>query len=230
MIEMHAALAQRGLTFDLKHPQGRTLAVIGRNGTGKSSLIGLLSGLLVPDQGGSIMLDGQEVASPWIGPNKRPITLLSQDPTLFPHLSALDNVAYGLRAGGMSKGEARERARVHIGECGIGELADRKPHQMSGGQQQRVALARAIAVEPKILLLDEPLAAMDVAAAVQLRQLIKNALKGRTGVVVTHDMADISAFADDVAVLADGDVSDYGPVKDRLNDENSKLRKYFLGF
>lgn len=230
MIDMHASLQERHLTFDLKHSANRTLAVIGRNGTGKSSLVGLLSGLLVPDKGGSIVLDGHEVAEPWVGPHKRPITLLSQDPTLFPHLSALDNAAYGLRAGGMNKAEARERARQHLEDFGIGDLVDRKPHQMSGGQQQRVALARAIAVEPKILLLDEPLAAMDVAAAVQLRELIKKALSGRTGVVVTHDMADISSFADDVAVLADGKVSDYGPVQEKLDDENSMLRKYFLGY
>lgn len=230
MISLHARLSQRKLSFDLEHSAGRTLAVIGRNGTGKSSLIGLLSGILIPDDGGSIVLDGQEVADPWVGPHKRPITLLSQDPTLFPHLSVLDNVAYGLRAGGMKKSEARERARSYIEPLGIGDLVDRMPHQLSGGQQQRVALARAIAVEPKILLLDEPLAAMDVSAAVVLRDLIKDALKDRTGVVVTHDMADISAFADDVAVLADGQVSDYGSVEEKMADENSMLRKYFLGF
>ena len=230
MISLHARLSQRKLSFDLEHSAGRTLAVIGRNGTGKSSLIGLLSGILIPDDGGSIVLDGQEVADPWVGPHKRPITLLSQDPTLFPHLSVLDNAAYGLRAGGMKKSEARERARPNIEPLGIGDLVDRMPHQLSGGQQQRVALARAIAVEPKILLLDEPLAAMDVSAAVVLRDLIKDALKDRTGVVVTHDMADISAFADDVAVLADGQVSDYGSVEEKMADENSMLRKYFLGF
>jgi len=231
MISIRADLAQRGLSFDLEHGKGRTLAVIGRNGSGKSSLVGLLAGLLAPDKGGSVRLAGEEVAGArWVSPHRRPITLLAQDPTLFPHLSALDNVAFGLRAQGVKKDCARQKAREAIETTGLGALVDRMPHQMSGGQQQRIALARAIAVEPKILLLDEPLAAMDVAAAVELRELIRNALRGRTGVVVTHDMADISAFADDVAVLADGYVSDYGPVKDKLNDENSKLRKYFLGF
>lgn len=231
MISLHASVAQRGLTFDLDHGQGRTLAIIGRNGSGKSSLIGLLAGLLVPDPGGTLVLDGVTVAGPqWVPPHRRPITLLSQDPTLFPHMSALDNVAFGLRAAGMAKREARERARVGLDGVSIGHLCDRLPHQLSGGQQQRVALARAIAVEPSILLLDEPLAAMDVGAAVELRVLIRQALEGRTGVVVTHDIGDIRAFADDVAVLADGRVGDYGTVEERLNDEDSMLRKYFLGF
>lgn len=230
MISLHAGLADRGLVFDLEHGQDRTLAVIGRNGSGKSSLIGLLAGLLVPDPGGTISLAGQVVAgSQWVSPHRRPITLLSQDPTLFPHMSALDNVAFGLRAGGMHRQAARDLAREHLERMNIGSLADRMPSQLSGGQQQRVALARAIAVEPTILLLDEPLAAMDVAAAVELRTLIRDALRGRTGVVVTHDIADIRAFADDVAVLADGRVSDYGPVEERMNDENSLLRRYFLG-
>lgn len=231
MISLHATLAERGLRFDLEHGQGRTLAVIGRNGSGKSSLIGLLAGLLAPDSGGTIRLAGHEVSGErWVSPHKRPITLLSQDPTLFPHLSALDNVGFGMRAGGMKKEEAREKARETLGSVGMGTLVDRMPHQLSGGQQQRVALARAIAVEPEILLLDEPLAAMDVAAAVELRELIRDALDGRTGVVVTHDIGDIRAFADDVAVLADGKVSDYGPVEDRMNDETSLLRRYFLGY
>lgn len=231
MISLHAELAQRGLRFALDHGAGRTLAVIGRNGSGKSSLVGLLAGLLVPDRGGSVRLAGQEVAGErWVSPHKRPITLLSQDPTLFPHLSALDNVAFGMRAAGMTKDGARDRARDAIEMIGVGALHDRMPHQLSGGQQQRVALARAIAVEPQILLLDEPLAAMDVAAAAELRTLIREALTGRTGVVVTHDIADVSAFADDVAVLADGRVLDYGPVDERMADEDSLLRRYFLGF
>ena len=231
MISLRADLAQRGLSFNLDHGAGRTLAVIGRNGSGKSSLIGLLAGLLAPDKGGSVRLAGEEVAGEsWVSPHKRPITLLSQDPTLFPHLSALDNVGFGLRAGGVKKADAREKARETLESVGIGHLVDRMPHQLSGGQQQRVALARAIAVEPQILLLDEPLAAMDVSAAAELRILIRQALSGRTGVVVTHDIADITAFADDVAVLADGKVLDYGPAHERLNDETSMLRRYFLGY
>lgn len=230
MISLHAGIADRGLRFDLEHGEGRTLAVIGRNGSGKSSLIGLLAGLIVPDPGGTIALDGTVVAGDqWVSPHRRPITLLSQDPTLFPHMSALDNVAFGLRARGVNRQRAREHAHDHLARIGIDQLADRMPNQLSGGQQQRVALARAIAVEPTILLLDEPLAAMDVAAAVELRSLIRDALQGRTGVVVTHDIADIRAFADDVAVLADGRVSDYGPVDERMGDENSLLRRYFLG-
>lgn len=230
MISIHAGMESRGLHFDLDHGKNRTLAIVGRNGTGKSTLIGLLAGLVKPESG-TVDIKDMCVAGPtWVPPHERPIALLSQDPSLFPHLSVLDNVTFGPRARGVNRDQAETRARGLLRRVDCADLEDRQPDQLSGGQAQRVALARALAVDPEIVLLDEPLAAMDVAGAASLREMLKDALSGRTGVIVTHDMADVSTLADDVAVLAGGNIHEYGPAHELMNNPDSMLRQHFLGF
>lgn len=231
MISVHAAVAERNVTLDLEQEEGRTLAIIGRNGTGKSTLISLIAGLLAPDPGGSITMSGVEVAgSTWVPPHRRPIALLSQDPTLFPHLSVLDNVTFGLIARRWKAETAKEKGMEVLEQVGCAQFASRQPSQLSGGQAQRVALARALAVEPEYLLLDEPLAAMDIEAAARLRNLLAEVLATRTGIIVTHDLADVFALADDVAVLAGGKIAEHGPVGQLREREDSLLRTHFLGF
>jgi molybdate transport system ATP-binding protein len=209
------------LRADLAVGPGAVLAILGPNGAGKSTLLSLLSGLLRPDSG-NIELDGRAWADAGRGlhlpTHQRGVGLLAQNPLLFPHLTARDNVAFGPRAAGRGRSAAREVADHWLSEVDGAELADRKPGQLSGGQAQRVALARALAADPHLLLLDEPLAALDVDAAPALRGLLHRVLQrqDRPSVLVTHDVLDALVLGDEVLVLADGAVVERGPTRDVL--------------
>jgi molybdate transport system ATP-binding protein len=148
-----------------------------------------------------------------VPPERRGAGLLGQDPLVFPHLSALENVAFGARAQGVRRGEARRGAQEWLDAVGLGDLGDRRPGQLSGGQRQRVALARALAARPRVLLLDEPGAALDAQTAPEIRQLLREQLArtGTTAVLVTHDVLDAVVLADRVVVLDSGHVVDQGP-------------------
>lgn len=199
------------VAFDVE--AGTVLAVLGPNGSGKSSLLGCLSGLLSPDRA-TITLDGRALHG--LRPHARAVGLLSQDPLLFPHLSVLDNVAFSPRSKGAGRARAREIARHWLDQVGAAEFADRRPAQLSGGQAQRVGLARALAGDPDLLLLDEPLAALDVDAAPAVRGVLRRMLDTagtRTTVLVTHDPLDALALADQVLVLADGQAVERGPAR-----------------
>lgn len=200
------------LSVALDVPAGQVVAVLGRNGSGKSTLLDCLAGLLRPEPS-SVRLAGRELAAE--PPHQRRVGLLRQRPLLFPHLSARDNVAFGVRARGARRPQARAAAERWLAEVGVAELADRKPAALSGGQAQRVALARALATEPELLLLDEPLAALDVDAAPAMRALLRRVLRDaateRVTVLVTHDPLDALALADTVAVLTDGRIVEQGP-------------------
>jgi molybdate transport system ATP-binding protein len=190
------------------------VAVVGPNGAGKTTLLRVLAGLIRPDRGrvtlGDLVLDG-------LPPEQRPVAVVFQDAVLFPHLSALDNVAYGLRARGTNRGDARRRAGEWLERVGLdpGQAASR-PAALSGGQAQRVALARALATEPALLLLDEPLSAVDVGAKAQLRRVLREQLATTPAVrlVVTHDPVDAMALADRLVVLEDGRVTQEGPLRE----------------
>jgi len=213
-IELVRGSFELGVEFDV--PAGSVLAILGPNGSGKSSLLGSLSGLLRPRRA-TITFGGRELHG--LAPHARAVGLLSQDPLLFPHLSAVDNVAFSPRSKGAGRAQAREIAHRWLAEVDAEGLADRKPSQLSGGQAQRVAIARALAGEPDLLLLDEPLAALDVDAAPAIRGLLRRVLAGnstRATILVTHDPLDALALADHVLVMASGHAVERGPTREVL--------------
>ncbi|MEI5102616.1 ABC transporter permease [Streptomyces sp. PmtG] len=182
---------------------GTTIAVLGPNGAGKTTLLRALLGL-TPRAHAALRLGDEDVTA--LPPHRRGVAWVPQDGALFPHLSALSNTAYGLRAQGVPRREARRVARGWLDRLGVGHLAHRRPGQLSGGQAQRVALARALAPNPRLLLLDEPLAALDQTTRAQVRHTLRAHLAGFGGVclIVTHDPVEALALADRVLVLQDG--------------------------
>ncbi|QJU53148.1 ABC transporter ATP-binding protein [Herbiconiux sp. KACC 21604] len=218
-LRFSARLAERGFDVDLELAAGETVAVLGPNGAGKSTLLALLAGLLRPDAGraeldGTVLFDVSPGSrrSAWLAPHRRSVALLSQEPLLFPHLSVLENVAFGPRTT-TDRATAASRARHWLAEVDASALADRRPTQLSGGQAQRVAVGRALAAEPRLLLLDEPMAALDVAVAPALRRMLRRVLADRTAVIVTHDILDAFLLADRVVVMHEGHVVDHGPTR-----------------
>ena len=218
-LRLEARVAERGLDISLEVAAGETLAVLGPNGAGKSTLLSILAGLLRPDSGRA-ELDGESLFDlsrrHWLPPHQRGISLLAQEPLLFPHLSALENVAFGPRSAGRTRAEARASARQWLAAVEAAELWDSRPPQLSGGQAQRVAIARALAPEPRLLLLDEPLAALDVAVAPTLRLMLRTVLAGRAAIVVTHEVLDALTLADRVVVLGDGVIVEQGATAEVL--------------
>ncbi|WP_292831519.1 ATP-binding cassette domain-containing protein [Microbacterium sp.] len=196
MIRLRARVSARDLDVDLSLEEGVTTAIAGPNGSGKSTVLAVFAGLLVPDEGELIV--GDEVlmgARVWRESHRRGVVLMSQRVLLFPHLSVRENVAFGPRSHGRSRTESRAAADRWLDEVGMSAFAGRRSTELSGGQAQRVALARALAAEPRILLLDEPFAALDVAGVPPMRALLARELAGRTAVIVSHDTADVAALA-----------------------------------
>ncbi|MFE4060023.1 ABC transporter permease [Streptomyces sp. NPDC059096] len=189
---------------------GTTVAVVGPNGAGKTTLLRALLGL-TPRAHAELRLGELDVTS--LPPHRRGVAWVPQNGALFPHLSALANTAYGLRARGVPRAEARRAAQRWLDRLGVGHLAHRKPHQVSGGQAQRVALARALAARPRLLLLDEPLAALDQTTRARVRHTLRGHLDGFGGVclIVTHDPVEAVSLADRVLVLDEGRVLQDAP-------------------
>ncbi|AQT71121.1 ABC transporter permease [Streptomyces sp. fd1-xmd] len=187
----------------LEAEPGTTIAVVGENGAGKTTLLRALLGL-TPRAHADLRLGDADVTA--LPPHKRQVAWVPQDGALFPHLSALANTAYGLRARRVPRADARREAQAWLDRLGVGHLAHRKPSQLSGGQAQRVALARALAARPRLLLLDEPLAALDQTTRARVRHTLRTHLAGFGGVclIVTHDPVEAVSLADRVLVLADG--------------------------
>ncbi len=226
--------AVRAADFDITLRSGDVLAVLGANGAGKSTLLQLIAGLLRPDRGridigGSVVTD--TASGVFVPAHARGVAMLSQQPLLFPHMTVAANVAYGPRRAGQTRAGARATARHWLDAVGAAELADRKPAGLSGGQAQRVAVARALAAEPRLLLLDEPMSALDVTAAPALRRLLRDMLgaQHRTAVIVTHDLLDALAIADRVAVIEHGRVVEAGPVRDVLTAPRSDFAARIAG-
>ncbi len=188
---------------------GEVVALVGPNGAGKSTLLRALAGLAPAT--GTLELAGTDVLA--LPSERRGTGWVPQAGLLFPHLTALDNAAYGLRAAGRPRREARERARDWLVRLGVGEQADRRPAGLSGGQAARVALARALAAGPRLVLLDEPLAALDAATRDDVRRLLRRTLAGGPApvVVVTHDPVDAVVLADRIVVLEAGAVVQDAP-------------------
>ena len=186
--------------FDLDLAPGELVALLGPSGCGKTTALRLLAGLEDADAG-RIVVGDQDVTS--MPANKRDMGMVFQAYSLFPHMTTLDNVAFGLQLRGVATAQRRQRAGEMLELVGLSEQADRYAHQMSGGQQQRVALARALAIEPRVLLLDEPLSALDAKVRVQLRDEIRRIQLevGTTTLFVTHDQEEALAVADRVGVM-----------------------------
>jgi molybdate transport system ATP-binding protein len=223
-----------GFTVDvsLTVAPGDVLAVLGPNGAGKSTVLDVLAGLLRPDSG-HVRLGGRTLTGDGahVPPHRRGVGLLAQQPLLFPHLSALANVAFGPRAQGLPRRAALARAGELLDAVDMGAFAERRPGQLSGGQQQRVALARALAAGPDLLLLDEPLAALDVDTMPAMRALLRRPIRdsGRTAVLVTHAALDALVLADRVAVLSDGAVVEEGATREVLARPRSPFAARIAG-
>ncbi len=192
----------RGIAQAFAVAPGETLALTGPNGVGKSTTLSVIAGLLLPpdarvEVGGRVL---SRISRGRVGtdvpPHRRSVTLLLQDPRLFPHMSAIANVAFGLRSAGVTGAAARATAQRMLDDLGIGHLKRARPRGLSGGQQARVALARALATDPQVVLLDEPSASLDAESAPQIRALLREHLADRTCVLVSHDPAEVDALAD----------------------------------
>lgn len=231
-LSFSARVAARGFDVTLELGDHERLAVLGPNGAGKSTLLAVLAGTLRPDSGHA-ELDGAPLfdlrTGRWPAPHRRRVGLLAQDPLLFPHLSVLANVAFGPRATGTPRRTAEAAAHAHLAEVEADELAARRPAQLSGGQAQRVAIARAVATDPRLLLLDEPLSALDVTAAPLVRRVLRSVLVGRTTVLVTHDLLDALLLSDRVAVLEGGRLVETGPTADVLRHPRTPFTAHLAG-
>jgi molybdate transport system ATP-binding protein len=233
--------AQVGLTLGAMHldvglvvEPGEVVALLGPNGAGKSTVLNVLSGLQ-PIDSGRIAIDGVVVDEPgsgtFVAPEDRPVGVVFQDYLLFSHLTVLENVAFGPRSVGVPKAEARDRARRLLDRVGIGDQAAKRPRQISGGQAQRAAVARALATEPRLLLLDEPLAALDAATRTSVRRDLRRHLRGFDGatVLVTHDALDALALADRVVILEQGSVTQSGPLAEVTSRPRSSYVAELIG-
>jgi molybdate transport system ATP-binding protein len=218
-VSVHAAFTlARGsfaLDFRAELQPGSVVAVLGPNGAGKTTLLRTLAGLDRIDSG-TIAINGtlvDDAGSTFVPSRRRSVGVVFQDYALFPHLKVVDNVAFGPRARGMGRSAARTAARAELDRLGIADLAERRPGEISGGQAQRVALARALATSPDVLLLDEPLGALDVETRDSVRVELERQLAsyGGCAVLVTHDPLDAMLLADRVLVLEDGAVVQDGP-------------------
>lgn len=204
------------LDVDLRVEPGQVLVLLGPNGAGKSTVLRVLAGLLLPDSGrvvlGDLVLDEPEVGR-HVPPYERPVGMVFQDYLLFPHLSTVDNIAFGLRSRRVPRAQARVAARGWLDRVGLSDYAKSKPGGLSGGQAQRVALARALIGSPELLLLDEPLAALDARTKLEVRADLRRHLSEYAGptIVVSHDPIDAMALADEVAVIERGSVVQSGP-------------------
>ena len=224
--EFAAVLARRHLDVAFSVQPGETVALLGSNGAGKSTIVQISAGLLRPDSGraslaGRVLFDlpaasaaTRQRAGTWTPPHSRGTVLLAQEPLLFPHLSVRDNVAFGPRSAGIPRAEARDLAEEWLVAADVADLADRRPGALSGGQAQRVAVARALAARPRLLLLDEPMTSLDVAAVPAQRLLLHRMLSDRSVILVTHDPLDALALADRVIVLEHGRIVEAGPTRE----------------
>ncbi len=212
----------------LVFPEGKFFALLGPSGSGKTTLLRAVAGFVEPEEG-EILLDGEDIAH--TPAHRRNIGMVFQNYALFPHMSIFDNIAFGLSVRGVSRADARERVHKMLELVRLPGMEQRKPRQLSGGQQQRVALARALVTEPKVLLLDEPLGALDK----RLRQEMQIELKqiqravGITAIFVTHDQEEALTLSDQIAIINEGRLVQVGPPGDIYENPHSVFAAGFLG-
>ena len=235
-LEAHITTAIGSLDLDVRLDiqPGELVALLGPNGAGKSTVLRTLAGLR-PADGGRIAIDGVVVDDPaarvFVEPDARPIGYVFQDYLLFEHLSVIENVAFGLRARGVDRRTAKTHATQLLERVGLVEYAGQRPGVLSGGQAQRVALARALASGPRLLLLDEPLAALDAGTRAQVRRDLRSALDAFDGMrlLVTHDPVDAYALADRVVILEAGHVVQSGTLADVAARPRSRYVAQLIG-
>ncbi|ORL04484.1 sulfate/molybdate ABC transporter ATP-binding protein [Prescottella equi] len=233
-LQLRARVAARGVDVALEVAPGEVVALLGPNGAGKSTLLDVAAGLLRPDEG-RVVLDDRvltDLAKGVVVPShQRSVAMLAQEALLFPHLTVRENVAFAPRSAGAGRREAYAVADRWLGEVDATELAGRRPRQLSGGQAQRVAIARALAAGPRLLLLDEPMAALDVGVGPAVRALLRRVLRtvDRTAIVVTHDVLDALSLADRVFVLDGGRIVEEGPVEQVLARPRSAFAARIAG-
>ena len=213
---------------DLEIADGEFFSMLGPSGSGKTTVLRLIAGFERPSAG-TIRLAGSDATG--TAPFERPVNTVFQDYALFPHMSILENVAYGLRVRGVGKAERRSSARDALDTVQLGHLADRRPSQLSGGQRQRIALARAIVVRPKVLLLDEPLGALDLKLREQMQVELKALQRelGITFVFVTHDQEEALTLSDRIAVFNEGRIVQLGTPREIYEEPQSEYVATFVG-
>jgi spermidine/putrescine transport system ATP-binding protein len=225
----HRFGSQAALTsVDLTVAAGSYTVLLGPSGSGKTTLLSILGGFVVPSEG-KVFIEGEDCTN--VPPARRPTTTVFQDYALFPHMTVGSNVGFGLRMRGVSSAARTERARAALGLVGLAGSFDKKPHQLSGGQRQRVALARALVVEPAVLLLDEPLGALDLKLRRQMQDELK-AIQKRVGtafVHVTHDQEEAMALADHCIVMNGGRIEDQGPPERVYARPATRFSATFMG-
>jgi molybdate transport system ATP-binding protein len=237
-LELRAVVARRNLDVRFAVSAGEVLAVLGPNGAGKSTALHVIAGLVRPDAG-LVRLGDRVLTDTAAGVNvathRRRVGLLLQDPLLFPHMSVAANVAFGPHSHRRRFWAARARERASalhwLREVDAEQLADRRPRQLSGGQAQRVAIARALAAEPDVLLLDEPLAGLDIAAAAAIRAVLRTVVnrERRAVILITHDLLDVFTLADRVLVIESGRIAEIGSVTDVLAAPRSQFGARIAG-
>ena len=215
--------------LDLKVEKGELVSLLGPSGCGKSTTLRVVAGFIDP-QGGTFTLDGEDMTR--VAVHKRNFGLVFQSYALFPHLSVYDNVAFGLRTRKMDKETIDKKVKDILEVCGLTELAQRFPKQMSGGQRQRVALARALVIEPKLLLLDEPLSNLDAKLRLSMRVEIKRLQKklGITTLFVTHDQEECFTISDKVAVMNNGVIEQFDTPENIYRRPATEFVARFIGF
>ena len=215
--------------LDLDIREGELIALLGPSGCGKTTSMRAIAGLLTPTSG-KIIIDGADVTR--TPANKRGIGLVFQSYALFPHLSAFENVAFGLRLKRLTAAEVRARTEKGMATVGLTGFETRKPGEMSGGQQQRLALARSLVMEPKVLLLDEPLSNLDARLRLEMRNELKRVQQetGITMVFVTHDQSEALALADRVVLMKDGRIEQLGTPAELYAEPGTAFAADFMGF
>ena len=208
--------------------QGEIFALLGPSGCGKTSLLRMLGGFDLPTSGG-LTLGGQDLLP--LAPYQRPINMMFQSYALFPHLSVWDNIAFGLRREGLPKDQITARVEAMLKLVQLGKFAQRKPHQLSGGQQQRVALARSLAKQPKLLLLDEPLGALDRKLREETQIELVNIIEsvGVTCVMVTHDQEEAMAMASRIGIMSEGRILQVGTPREIYETPSTRFVADFIG-